>query len=170
MSLEEIGRTQNNGNSVLEFFLLLPSLSWTSRNGERKERGIGDVTNLHTRNYLKREKTPSSYSPIRNKKAQTGSNGEEKRRMHQQHHQPSSHPLLPAVLVLLITARAALGGNELRVHNASELIDLSRNVSLGTSFERTTVFLDEDIDLSRLFEPIRKGPERYFRGTPSEAS
>lgn len=97
-----------------------------------------------------------------------------RRRTHQQHHQPSSHPLLPAVLVLLITARAALGGNELRVHNASELIDLSRNVSLRTSFEGTTVFLDEDIDftgdLLRLFELVGKGPERYFRGTLSEAS
>ena len=50
------------------------------------------------------------------------------------------------------------GENELHIHNASELIQFSKDVSSGTSYSGTTVFLDADIDfsggLSEQFEPI----------------
>ena len=63
----------------------------------------------------------------------------------------------------------AWGSDELRIHNASELIKLSDNVNSGTSYSGTTIFLDSDIDfsgeLSQQFNPIGKDDSNCFRGT-----
>ena len=76
--------------------------------------------------------------------------------------------LTPFVLLLLI-GRGTIG-TEYRISSASDIIEFSRNVSSGTRFEGTTVFLDADIDfsgggLSEQFEPIGKSTTNYFQGT-----
>ena len=68
---------------------------------------------------------------------------------------------------LAALCQGVLGGNELRIKNASELIELSKNVNYGTSYSGKTVFLCADIDfsggLSEQFEPIRNS--NSFQGT-----
>ena len=68
---------------------------------------------------------------------------------------------------LAALCQGVLGGNELRIKNASELIELSKNVNYGTSYSGKTVFLCADIDfsggLSEQFEPI--GTSNSFQGT-----
>ena len=55
------------------------------------------------------------------------------------------------------------------ISSASDLIYFSKNVSAGTSFEGTTVFLDADVDfsggLSEQLEPIGKNNSFSFQGT-----
>ena len=91
-----------------------------------------------------------------------------------QQHQHHQQPLFSRVLVaLLVTARGALCGEELRITNAEELVAFSRNVNAGTSYAGATVFLDNDIDfagvegegLSQQFDVIGKDPTNCFRGT-----
>ena len=54
--------------------------------------------------------------------------------------------------------KGVLGEGESRVKNTNDFIQFSRNVSSGTDYSGTTVFLDADIDFSggpsEKFEPI----------------
>ena len=63
----------------------------------------------------------------------------------------------------------ALGADDLRIHNASELISFSNNVNSGTNYSGTTVYLVSDIDftppLSQQFEPIGNASFKHFQGT-----
>ena len=67
---------------------------------------------------------------------------------------------------LAALGKGVLGVEELHIKNASELIQLSNNVSSGTSYSGTTVFLDVDIDfsggLSEQFEPIGNNANNYY--------
>ena len=67
---------------------------------------------------------------------------------------------------LAALCQGVLGEGEYRIKNANELIGLSKNVSSGTSYNGTTVFLDADIDfydgLSEQIEPI--GKSNSFQG------
>ena len=75
-------------------------------------------------------------------------------------------------LCLLLLGQGALS-YEHYISSASDLIQFSKNVSSGTSYFGTTVFLDADIDfsggLSEQFEPIGKissySNNYYFQGT-----
>ena len=71
------------------------------------------------------------------------------------------------VLFCLLLGQGALS-NEHRINNSNELIQFSKNVSSGTSYKGTTVFLDADIEfsggLSEQFEPIGTS-NKYFQGT-----
>ena len=59
---------------------------------------------------------------------------------------------------LVALCQGVLGVDELHIKNASELIQFSKNVNLGTDYFGITVFLDADIDfsgvLSEQFEPV----------------
>ena len=67
--------------------------------------------------------------------------------------------LCPRLLPLLLPLQVTFGSST-RVHlkTAGDLIQFSSNVSSGTTFKGTTVFLDTDIDfsggLSLQFKPI----------------
>lgn len=66
--------------------------------------------------------------------------------------------------MLLLQGRSAICG-ELRIHNASELIEFSASVNGGTSFEGSTVLLETDVDLGGIeFVPIGNRTY-YFLGT-----
>ena len=69
---------------------------------------------------------------------------------------------------LLFLGGIALGANELRIHNASELIDFSDGVNNGVNYSGTTVYLDSDIvfdsSLSSRFQPIGNSVN-CFHGT-----
>lgn len=75
--------------------------------------------------------------------------------------------LLPCLGALLASKSAT--GAELRIHNASELIEFSNSVNGGKSFSGSTIVLDSDIvfteELSRQFEPIGKKSNYGFQGT-----
>ena len=81
-----------------------------------------------------------------------------------------AHTTTTATLLfsLLLLGGAVLGANELRIHNASELIDFSDGVNNGVNYSGTTVYLDSDIvfdsSLSQQFEPIGNS-SYYFQGT-----
>ena len=68
-----------------------------------------------------------------------------------------ARPTLPFALLLLLGG-VAIKADELKIHNAEELIDFSNNVNGGTNYSGTTVYLDSDIDftpsLSQQFQPI----------------
>lgn len=76
-------------------------------------------------------------------------------------------------MTMFLLTLLLLGGvlcDEVLIHNASELIELSESVNKGTSdYSGTTVFLDSDIvftaELSQAFEPIGKDEYNYFLGT-----
>ena len=77
---------------------------------------------------------------------------------------------LTLLCCLAALCQGVLGEDKLHIKNASDLIGLSKNVSSGTSYKGTTVFLDADIDfsgdgLSEKFEPIGKDWYYYFQGT-----
>lgn len=79
--------------------------------------------------------------------------------------------MLPIQIVLLLLkscVHTTLGDAKL-IHNASELVDLSRDVNSGTRYTGTTVLLNADInfteELSQSFEPIGKDFSSYFVGT-----
>ena len=73
------------------------------------------------------------------------------------------------LFALLLLLGGVISANELRIHNAEELIDFLNNVNSGTSYSGTTVYLDSDIDfnssLSQQFEPIGNPSRRHFQGT-----
>ena len=77
--------------------------------------------------------------------------------------------LFVVLCCVVALCQGVLGEGELHIKNASELIELSKNISSGTSFEKTIIFLDADIDfsggLSEQFGPIGKGTINYFIGT-----
>ena len=70
---------------------------------------------------------------------------------------------------LLFLGGVALSSNELRILNASELINFSKSVNNGNSYSGTTVYLDSDIvfgsSLSQQFEPIGN-IENYLEENP----
>ena len=75
-----------------------------------------------------------------------------------------------AFCCLAALCQGVLGEGELHIRDASDLIEFSKNVSLGTNYKGTTVFLDADIDfsggLSEQFEPIgMNSNSNYFQGT-----
>ena len=58
------------------------------------------------------------------------------------------------VLVLGLLGEGVLC-DELRINNADEFIEFSKNVSSGARYKRVTVFLNSDIDFTeKTFEPI----------------
>ena len=77
--------------------------------------------------------------------------------------------LLCCCCCLVALCQGVHGEGELHIKNASELIQLSKNVSSGKNYNGTTVFLDADIDfsggLSEQFEPIGKDYNNFFQGT-----
>lgn len=77
-------------------------------------------------------------------------------------------PFGVGVLLVLLGEGAALGANELRIHNGKEFIDFSNNVNSGTSYSGITVYLDSDIVfdsfLSQQFQPIGE-ESNHFSGT-----
>ena len=74
---------------------------------------------------------------------------------------------------LAVLCKGVLGEDVLRINNASDMIQFSKNVSSGATYSGTTVFLDADIDfsggLSGEFEPIgyhkSSTSNKYFQGT-----
>ena len=70
---------------------------------------------------------------------------------------------------LAALCQGVLGDGEYCIKNANEMIEFSQNVSSGTSYLGTTVFLDADIDFSggfsEQFEPIGKDDSKSFQGT-----
>ena len=73
--------------------------------------------------------------------------------------------MIPALFCLLLLGQGALS-KEHHINSTGDFIQFSKNVSSGTSFNGTTVFLDADIDFSGIseqFEPI--GNDNCFRGT-----
>ena len=73
---------------------------------------------------------------------------------------------LPLYLVALLSLPLYVTGVDVRITTAQDLIDLSEKVLLGTTYAGTTIFLESDIDFSKLsgnFKPI--GDESNdFRG------
>lgn len=71
-------------------------------------------------------------------------------------------------LVTFLKAAACEKNNAFMIHNASELIQFSKDVNNGLNFSGTTVFLGSDIDfadgLSQHFEPIGTF-DNHFLGT-----
>ena len=69
---------------------------------------------------------------------------------------------------LLLLGRPVLGANELRIHNASELITFSDGVNSGANYSGTIIYLDSDIvfdsSLSQEFQPIGN-ESNCFQGT-----
>ena len=76
--------------------------------------------------------------------------------------------LLSLCCLLLLLGQGVLN-YEHHISNASDHVAFSRNVSIGTSYSGTTVFLDADIDFSGFseqFESIGKSDNYYyFQGT-----
>ena len=69
---------------------------------------------------------------------------------------------------LAVLCQGVLSEGKLCIKNTNELVDFSKNVSSGTSYNGTTVLLDDDIDFSDLsdeFEPIGKSDIYFFQGT-----
>ena len=77
---------------------------------------------------------------------------------------------MPLLSYLLATAffEGAVGV-EVRIHSASELIELSNNINISQDFSGTTIFLESDIvftqELSQQFNPIGSDIFHIFRGT-----
>lgn len=67
---------------------------------------------------------------------------------------------LPLIQLLLLIHDAQGNTNNVIIHNASDLINLSNNVNNGTNYSGTTVLLSDDIDFSgdssNTFSPIGK--------------
>ena len=72
-----------------------------------------------------------------------------------------------SALFCLLLGQGALS-YEYHITTENEFIQLSKNVSSGTSYNGATVFLDADIDfsggLSERFEPIGMNWPYYFQG------
>ena len=76
--------------------------------------------------------------------------------------------LVVSVLLNLLYSGVAFA-DVLKINNAEGLIDFSKVVNSGTTFENQTVLLDADIDfteeLSKQFQPIGKDANNDFLGT-----
>ena len=79
--------------------------------------------------------------------------------------------MLPSLLVssLIGLGAAVASGYEIRLSNASDLLNFASEVNQGALHGGATVVLDSDIDfsgeLSQQFEPIGKNLTNYFTGT-----
>ena len=75
-------------------------------------------------------------------------------------------PLTISSLFLLLCPHFTLGsGTTIQISDVQRLIDLAANVSRGTSYSETTVFLDSDLDFTgKDLEPIGSSTSKYFRG------
>lgn len=73
-----------------------------------------------------------------------------------------------SILLSIVSISFCRCTNELRIHNASELVYFSSKVNSGTIYDGTTVFLENDIEFtdeeSKLFTPIGTNLSNYFNG------
>ena len=71
--------------------------------------------------------------------------------------------MLSLSLIFALTGGALSA--EVRINSVDEFIQFKDNVNSGTNYERTTVFLDSDLDFTgRTFEPFGYRGYNYFRG------
>lgn len=73
------------------------------------------------------------------------------------------------LLPLLLLVGSGIFCQELRINDASKLVEFSSNVNNGTNYTGTTVLLESDIaltdELLKDFEPIGKNESYSFLGT-----
>ena len=73
------------------------------------------------------------------------------------------HKLWLSSLALLLLEIVRVYCGEIRIHNASELIQFKDDVRSGTDYSGSTVFLDSDLSLAgKTFEPIGTDSNYFF--------